>query len=139
EQIRIAAGNPLTLDQRDVALRGAAIECRINAEDPTRQFAPAPATIEELVLPGGPFVRVDTHVHSGYTIPPEYDPLIAKIIVWAPDRDRAIARMRRALRETTMAGRGLSTTVEFLHDLVDSKVFGKVEHSTSYVDESTVG
>jgi acetyl-CoA carboxylase biotin carboxylase subunit len=139
EQIRIAAGNPLTLDQCDVELRGAAIECRINAEDPIRQFAPAPGTIEELVLPGGPFVRVDTHAHLGYSIPSEYDPLIAKVVVWAPDRDTAIARMRRALRETRMAGRGLSTTVEFLHDLVDSRAFGKAEHTTSYIDELTVG
>jgi acetyl-CoA carboxylase, biotin carboxylase subunit len=139
EQIRIAAGNPLTVDQRDVELRGVAIECRINAEDPSRQFAPAPGTIDELVLPGGPFVRVDTHVQSGYSVPPEYDPLIAKVVVWAPDRDTAIARMRRALEETTMTGRGLCTTVGFLHDLLDSRVFGKAEHSTSYIDELTAG
>jgi acetyl-CoA carboxylase biotin carboxylase subunit len=139
EQIRIAAGAPLTVDQGDVQLRGVAIECRINAEDPTRQFAPAAGTIDELVLPGGPFVRVDTHVHAGYSVPPEYDPLLAKVVVWAPDRGMAIARMRRALRETTMAGRGLSTTATFLHDLLDSEAFGKAEHSTSYIDELTAG
>ena len=135
EQIRIAAGSPLTIAQSDVELRGAAIECRINAEDPDRQFAPAPGTISELVLPGGPFVRVDTHAHPGYSVPPEYDSLIAKVVVWGPDRDTAIARMRRALRETTMTGPGLRTTTRFLHDLLDSRAFGKVEHCTSYIDE----
>jgi acetyl-CoA carboxylase biotin carboxylase subunit len=137
EQIRIAAGNPLTLTQEDIVLRGAAIECRINAEDPTRQFAPAPGTITELVLPGGPFIRVDTHVRPGYSVPPEYDSLIAKVIAWAPDRDAAIDRMRRALAETTVAGPNLHTTTQFLHDLLDSNAFSKVEHSTSYVDGLT--
>jgi acetyl-CoA carboxylase biotin carboxylase subunit len=136
DQLLIAMGERVT---EPIPPRGAAIECRINAEDPGRQFAPAPGTITELVLPGGPFVRVDTHVHAGYAVPPEYDSLLAKVVVWAPDRDAAIARMRRALRETTMAGPGLSTTVGFLHDLLDSRAFGKAEHSTSYVDELTAG
>jgi acetyl-CoA carboxylase, biotin carboxylase subunit len=139
EQIRIAAGSSLAISQSDVELRGAAIECRINAEDPGRHFAPAPGTITELALPGGPFVRVDTHVHPGYSVPPEYDPLIAKVIVWAPDRGTAIARMRRALRETTISGPGLHTTVEFLDSLLGAREFGDAEHSTSYVDQLTQG
>jgi acetyl-CoA carboxylase, biotin carboxylase subunit len=139
EQIRIAAGFPLALDQSDVELRGAAIECRINAEDPDRHFAPAPATITELALPAGPFVRVDTQVYPGCSVPPEYDPLIAKVIAWAPDRAAAIARMRRALRETTITGPGLHTTAGFLDKLIGSPVFARAEHSTSYIDELTEG
>jgi acetyl-CoA carboxylase biotin carboxylase subunit len=139
EQIRIAAGSPLALDQADVELRGAAIECRINAEDPDRQFAPAPGTITRLDLPAGPFVRVDTQAHLGYRVPPEYDPLIAKVIAWAPDRDIAIARMRRALRETTVTGPGLHTTAGFLDGLLDSRAFREAEHSTAYIDELTRG
>jgi len=138
EQIRAAAGLPMTLSQRDVVLRGAAIECRINAENPLRQFAPAPGLITELTLPGGPFVRVDTHVHPGYLVPPEYDSMIAKIIAWAPDRDGAIARMRRALTETVVHGQGVHTTTRFLYELLDSAAFRKVTHGTSYVDELTI-
>jgi acetyl-CoA carboxylase biotin carboxylase subunit len=137
EQIRVAAGRPLSISQSDVVVRGTAIECRINAEDPGRQFAPAPGPITELALPGGPFVRVDTHVHPGYAVPPEYDSMIAKVIAWAPDRDTAIARMRRALLETTVTGPGLHTTTRFLHDLLGSGAFSKAEHSTSYIDELT--
>jgi acetyl-CoA carboxylase biotin carboxylase subunit len=137
EQIRIAAGHPLTLSQSDVTLRGAAIECRINAEDPSHHFVPAPGTITELILPGGPFVRVDTHAHPGYSVPAEYDSMIAKVVAWAPDRAAAVARMRRALHETTVTGPGLHTTTRFLYDLLDSSAFGKVEYSTSYIDELT--
>jgi acetyl-CoA carboxylase biotin carboxylase subunit len=138
EQIRAAAGLPMTLSQRDVVLRGAAIECRINAENPLRQFAPAPGLITELTLPGGPFVRVDTHAHPGYLVPSEYDSMIAKIIAWAPDRDGAIARMRRALSETAVHGQGVHTTTRFLYELLDSAAFRKVTHGTSYVDELTI-
>ncbi|MFM9611959.1 acetyl-CoA carboxylase biotin carboxylase subunit [Streptomyces sp. V2] len=137
EQIRIAAGEPLRLRQRDVVLNGAAIECRINAEDPRRNFAPAPGTITELSLPAGPFVRVDTHVHPGCKIAPEYDSMIAKIIAWAPDRDTAIARMRRALGETVVRGDGLHTTAGFLDELIDSPAFRTAAHTTNHIDTLT--
>jgi acetyl-CoA carboxylase biotin carboxylase subunit len=90
--------------------------------------------ITELSLPAGPFVRVDSHVHAGYLIPPEYDSMIAKIIAWAPDRDTAIARMRRALQETVVKGNGIHTTTEFLHDLIDSTEFRESAHTTSHID-----
>ncbi|GAQ51156.1 acetyl-CoA carboxylase biotin carboxylase subunit [Streptomyces acidiscabies] len=137
EQIRVAAGEPLRLRQQDVVLNGAAIECRINAEDPRRGFAPAPGTITELSLPAGPFVRVDTHVHPGCLIAPEYDSMIAKIIAWAPDRDTAIARMRRALGETVVRGAGMHTTVDFLDELIDSPAFRTAAHTTSHIDTLT--
>ncbi|WP_028936622.1 acetyl-CoA carboxylase biotin carboxylase subunit [Pseudonocardia spinosispora] len=137
EQIRIASGEPLTLTQDDIVLRGAAIECRINAEDPDRRFAPAPGTITDLALPGGPFVRVDTHVDAGYQVPPEYDSLVAKVIVWAPDRDGATARMRRALDEITVTGPGVHTTTRFLHELLTSPAWHKVTHGTTYIDDLT--
>ncbi|MBR7672198.1 acetyl-CoA carboxylase biotin carboxylase subunit, partial [Streptomyces daliensis] len=137
EQIRIAAGEPLRLRQRDVVLNGAAIECRINAEDPHHGFAPAPGTITGLSLPAGPFVRVDTHACPGCLIAPEYDSMIAKIISWAPDRDTAIARMRRALSETSVRGDGMHTTAGFLDDLIDSPEFRTAAHTTSHVDALT--
>ncbi|MGH3685608.1 MAG: acetyl-CoA carboxylase biotin carboxylase subunit [Pseudonocardiaceae bacterium] len=135
EQIRVASGLPLTWSQHDIVLRGAAIECRINAENPQCQFAPTPGTITEFTLPGGPFVRVDTHARPGYRVPPEYDPLIAKVIVWAPDREGAIARMRCALDEFIVRGPGISTTTGFLRDMLDSPTFRRVEHSTSTLDD----
>jgi acetyl-CoA carboxylase, biotin carboxylase subunit len=137
EQIRVASGLPLTLSQQDIVLRGAAIECRINAENPQRRFAPTPGMITEFTLPGGPFVRVDTHAHPGYLVPPEYDSMIAKVIVWAPDREGAITRMRCALGELTVHGQGISTTTRFLHDVLDSSAFRKAEHSTSTIDNMT--
>jgi acetyl-CoA carboxylase biotin carboxylase subunit len=135
EQIKIAAGAALGLAQDDVRPRGVAIECRINAEDPEQGFTPAPGPIEEFVPPGGPFVRVDTHVHSGYVVPPQYDSLLAKVVVWAPDRDGAIARMHRALGEMRLAGPRLRTTTAFLAELIDTPAFRKAEHSTALVDE----
>ncbi|MET8976869.1 biotin carboxylase N-terminal domain-containing protein [Streptomyces sp. NPDC004539] len=137
EQIRVAAGETLRLRQRDVVLNGVAIECRINAEDPERGFAPTPGTLSELALPAGPFVRVDTHAYPGCLIAPEYDSMIAKIIAWAPDRDTAIARMRRALGETSVRGDGVRTTTAFLRDLVDSPAFRSATHTTSHLDALT--
>ncbi|MFI0372127.1 acetyl/propionyl/methylcrotonyl-CoA carboxylase subunit alpha [Actinomadura sp. 1N219] len=134
EQIRVAAGERLRLTQRDVVLNGTAIECRINAEDPRRQFAPTPGVLTELSLPAGPFVRVDTHAHPGYLIAPEYDSMIAKIISWAPDRDTAIARMRRALGETSARGDGVHTTAGFLDELIDSPEFRSATHTTGHID-----
>ncbi|MGH3568637.1 MAG: acetyl-CoA carboxylase biotin carboxylase subunit [Pseudonocardia sp.] len=135
EQIRVAAGHPLELAQGDVQPRGVAIECRINAEDPRRGFAPTPGLIEEFVPPGGPFVRVDTHVYPGYTVPPSYDSLMAKLIVWAPHRDHAIARMQRALGEFRISGPRVHTTGEFLLEVLDHPKFRAAEHATTLVDE----
>jgi acetyl-CoA carboxylase biotin carboxylase subunit len=139
EQFRIAAGEPLTLRQDDVDPRGVAIECRINAEDPDRDFAPTPGPLAAFVPPAGPFVRVDTHVRSGDTVPPDYDSLLAKLVVWAPDRDAAIARMRRALDEFVIEGDTVRTTRGFLADVVDDERFRTATHSTSLVDEMLRG
>ena len=111
EQLRAAAGEPLTLQQSDIRFGGHSIECRINAEDPRHGFRPSPGTITQLHLPGGTGVRVDSAIYSGYTIPPDYDSLIAKLIVHAPDRASAIARMRRALMEFLIAG--IETNIDF--------------------------
>ncbi|MGN6627148.1 MAG: acetyl-CoA carboxylase biotin carboxylase subunit, partial [Tepidisphaeraceae bacterium] len=103
EQIRVAAGLPLSVTQKDIKQTGHAIECRINAEDPARNFAPSPGTIQELRTPGGMGVRWDSHVYSGYKIPPNYDSMIGKLIVHRPTRAEAIATMRRALSEFHVA------------------------------------
>jgi acetyl-CoA carboxylase biotin carboxylase subunit len=135
EQLRVASGEPLSLRQSDVEPRGVAIECRINAEDPQRDFAPTPGTVRDFVPPGGPFVRLDTHVRPGYVVPPDYDSLLAKLIVWAPDRMGAIARMCRALEEFHIAGENVSTTREFLLDVLSEPRFVAGSHSTALVDE----
>jgi acetyl-CoA carboxylase biotin carboxylase subunit len=112
EQIRLASGEPLRYTQQDIQLRGHAFECRINAEDPDRDFEPDKrGKVETFIPAAGPGTRVDTHGHSGWTVPPFYDSLIAKIIVWAEDRPSAIDRMLRALRETTVDG--IHTTLPF--------------------------
>ncbi|WP_067804790.1 acetyl-CoA carboxylase biotin carboxylase subunit [Nocardia beijingensis] len=137
EQLRIASGHALALPADVATPRGVSIECRINAEDPQREFAPTPGTLTECSFPGGPFVRIDTHVAPGYAIPPHYDSLLAKIIVWAPDRASAIARMRRALAETRIRGRGVATTAEFLHDILDHPRFRAADHDTALIGTLT--
>ena len=107
--IRIAGGEPLGLVQSDIALRGHAIEVRINAEDPARDFAPAPGTVSALTVPGGFGVRFDTMLYPGYAVPPFYDSLLGKLIVWGETREAALARLRRALTELTVTG--LKTTI----------------------------
>jgi acetyl-CoA carboxylase biotin carboxylase subunit len=111
EQIRIAAGERIELEQAKLGLRGHAIECRINAEDPERDFAPCPGTVTDFYVPGGPGIRVDTHVYSGYVIPPYYDSMIAKLLAHGNTREEAIARMRRALEEFVIEG--VATTIPF--------------------------
>jgi len=111
EQIRVAAGEPLSLTQDQVVLRGHSIECRINAEDPDHGFRPSPGRVDFLHFPGGPGVRIDSHLYQGYSIPPNYDSMVAKIIVESPDRPRAIARMQRALSELVVEG--IPTTAPF--------------------------
>lgn len=135
EQIRIAAGHPLRLTQDDVVVRGVAIECRLNAEDPARDFAPTPGVIDRFLPAAGPFVRVDTHVRSGDMVPPDYDSLLAKLIVWAPDRPAAISRMRRALNEFTVEGPNIRTTSGFLLDVLEQPDFVAASHTTALVDE----
>jgi acetyl-CoA carboxylase biotin carboxylase subunit len=139
EQFKVAAGQPLEFGQEDIRLTGVAIECRVNAEDPDRGFMPTPGLVEEFIPAGGPFVRVDTHAHSGYTVPPNYDSLLAKLVVWAPNRDEAIARMRRALSEFRVSGPRVRTTIGFLRKVLDHPKFRKAEHSTSLVDELLPG
>jgi acetyl-CoA carboxylase biotin carboxylase subunit len=121
EQIRAAAGLPLSLPNVEIQLRGHAIECRINAEDPARNFAPSPGTINTFHLPGGPGVRVDTHVYAGYKVPQYYDSLLGKLIVHGATREEAIGRMKRALMETVVEG--VHTTIPFLLQVMDNPEF----------------
>ncbi|WP_239310734.1 acetyl/propionyl/methylcrotonyl-CoA carboxylase subunit alpha [Frankia sp. Cj3] len=139
EQFRVAAGEKLAISQDAVSPRGVAIECRINAEDPGRGFAPTPGVLAECQLPAGPFVRVDSHVFPGYRIPSVYDSLLAKLIVWAPDRDSAIVRMRCALDELRIAGPGVATTASFLAQVLTHPVFVAARHDTSLVGDLVAG
>jgi acetyl-CoA carboxylase biotin carboxylase subunit len=139
EQLLVAAGERLTLRQEDLAPRGAAIECRVNAEDPARDFVPAPGRLVELRLPAGPFTRVDTDAYQGGRVSPAYDPLLAKVVVWAPDRPQALLRMRRALGEFHAAGPGLATNRDFLLAVLDHPQFIEGTHDTSLVTGITEG
>jgi len=132
EQIRLAAGEPLTLRQEEVTFRGHAIEFRINAEDATDNFAPQTGVIEELALPGGPGVRVDTHLYPGYEVPPFYDSLLAKLIVWGETREMTLARSRRALAEFAVTG--IKTNVPFHRGIVDNEAFVGARVSTNLLD-----
>jgi acetyl-CoA carboxylase, biotin carboxylase subunit len=136
EQIRVAAGEQLSVGQEDVLpLVGHAIECRINAEDPDNNFAPAAGKLDTYVPPGGPWTRVDSHCYPGWTITPFYDSLIAKLIVWAPDRDKAIDRMQRALSEFEISGRGVKTTIPFHQRILDHPQFRSGDVTTDFVEQ----
>lgn len=132
EQINIAAGNPLSFKQEDIKLYGHAIECRINAEDPDRNFLPAPGEINGYITPGGFGVRVDSHVYSGYKIPPYYDSLISKVMCWAPTREEARRRMYRALKEYVITG--VKTTLPFYQELIEDPVFISGEFDTGFMN-----
>ncbi len=132
-QLRIAAGERLTLEQKDVRIRGHAVECRINAEDPERDFLPAAGELEFFLPPGGPGVRIDSHLYAGYTPPGSYDSLLAKIITWGEDREEALNRMRRALNECVITG--IKTTIPFQLALIDDPVFRSGNVYTGYVAE----
>jgi acetyl-CoA carboxylase biotin carboxylase subunit len=132
EQVRAAAGLPLSIPEWEIVLRGHAIECRINAEDPARSFAPSPGTVTTFHLPGGPGVRVDTHVYAGYRVPQHYDSLLAKLIVHASTREEAIARMKRSLAETVIEG--VHTTVPFLQAVMDHPDFVAGEVDTKFLE-----
>lgn len=120
-QIRIAAGEPIPFKQRDVKTRGHAMECRINAEDPERNFAPCPGPIDRFVPAGGPGVRMDTHVETGYRVPPNYDSMIGKLIVHADTREECIRRMERALSETIVEP--IKTTIPLQRHLMRNSAF----------------
>ncbi len=132
EQIRVAAGEPLGFTQRDVTFRGHAMEGRVNAEDPARGFQPAPGTITAYREPGGLGVRVDSAAYPGWTIPTEYDSLIAKLVVWAPTRNEAIARMRRAIDEYAIDG--VPTTLPLLRALCDSDLVKTARYGTATLE-----
>lgn len=134
-QIQLAAGERLKLTQKDIIASGHAIECRINAADPDNNFAPSPGKIESLYLPGGPGVRLDTHIYADYTIPPNYDALIAKLITYGHDRTEAMVRMRRALSEFIV--NGIKTTIPFHLKILNNKSFikGNIHtHFLNYMD-----
>jgi len=132
-QLRIAAGEALTVRQEDMRWSGSAIECRIYAEDPDNQFMPSPGRITRLTEPAGPGVRLDSGVYQGWTVPLDYDPLLAKLAVWGPSRDAAIARMRRALSEYAIAG--IRTNRAFFCEIMDDAVFRAGALSTAFLDE----
>ncbi|MBW2611612.1 MAG: acetyl-CoA carboxylase biotin carboxylase subunit [Deltaproteobacteria bacterium] len=132
EQIRIAAGEAMNFTQEDIQPRGWAIECRINAADPDNDFMPSPGKIESAVMPGGPGVRVDTHIYNGYTITPFYDSLIGKLIVWASDRPAAIQRLKRALSEVQI--RGIKVTTPFYQRIVDNEDFRAGNIDTHFLE-----
>lgn len=121
EQIRIANGDELAFKQSDIKITGHAIECRINAEDPEHGFRPSPGTITDMYLPGGKGIRIDTAIYSGYTIPPYYDSMIAKLIVWAKNRNEAIRKMQSALGEVIIEG--IQTNVDYQYEILNNKDF----------------
>jgi acetyl-CoA carboxylase, biotin carboxylase subunit len=133
EQIRIAAGELLSLKQEDVQMVGHAIEFRINAEDPDQDFMPSPGEVSFLEVPGGPGVRVDSAIYHGYQIPPFYDSMVGKLIVWALTRDEAISRARRALREYRLEG--IKTTIPLHLRLLEGDAFRAGEYHTGYLEE----
>ena len=133
-QIRVAAGQPLPFTQGDIVPRGACIECRINAEDPDRNFRPSPGLIKQLYIPGGPGVRWDSHAHVGYTVPPYYDSMIGKLIVHRPTREEAIACMIRALGELRIEG--IKTTAPFHKLVLSHATFAEGMVDTKFVERT---
>jgi acetyl-CoA carboxylase biotin carboxylase subunit len=131
-QIRIAAGEPLGFSQADVTLRGHAIEFRINAEDPATEFRPATGVVERYHAPGGPGVRMDSHLYEGYEVPPFYDSLLGKLVVWGPDRQAAIARSHVALEELVIEG--LTTNVTIHQALLGNEAFLEGHMTTNVLD-----
>lgn len=132
QQLRVAAGEPLTLRQEDIRLTGHAIECRVNTEDPFRDFAPTPGTLATYRPPAGPFTRVDSHAFEGMKVSPDYDSLLAKVITWGADRDSATARMARAMDEFVVRGPGVHTTIPFHRAALVSDDFRAMRHTTTW-------
>ncbi|MGD8979388.1 MAG: acetyl-CoA carboxylase biotin carboxylase subunit, partial [candidate division WOR-3 bacterium] len=133
EQFRIAAGEKLSLEQDAIKMNGAAIECRISAEDPLNNFAPSTGKIIELIEPGGIGVRVDSGIYEGFDVPIYYDPLIAKLLCWATTRQNAIMRVKRALSEYTI--RGIQTSIPFHLLVMDHPKFVAGEYDTTFIDK----
>ena len=133
EQIRISAGLPISVKQEEIQIKGHAIECRINAENPKKNFMPCPGKIENLYLPGGNGVRIDTAVYSGYQIPPNYDSMIMKVIVYDKDRESAIAKMRSTLGEVVIEG--VQTNLDFQYDILNQKDFLEGNVTTHFIEE----
>jgi acetyl-CoA carboxylase, biotin carboxylase subunit len=131
-QLQVAAGDPLEQTGR-APRNGHAIEVRVNAEDPARDFLPMPGRVERFRPPSGPGVRVDTHIEEGSVVPPHYDSLLAKVVVWAPDRERALARCLRALNEFEVTG--LPTTIGAAAQVIRSEGFARGNYSTSYLED----
>jgi acetyl-CoA carboxylase, biotin carboxylase subunit len=132
EQIHVAAGEKLRFRQKDIQLRGHAIECRINAEDPYR-FTPSPGKITSYHPPGGPGIRVDSHVYQGYTVPPNYDSMVGKVIAYGASREQAMARMRIALSE--MVVEGIQTNIPLHRDLLNDTNFMRGGMSIHYLEQ----
>ncbi len=132
-QIRIAAGEKLTLRQEDIEWRGSAMECRIYAEDPDNQFFPSPGLVTNLVRPAGPGIRLDSGVYAGWNVPLEYDPLLAKLIVWSSDRTTTIRRLLRALEEYYVAG--IKTNIPFFRQILDDQCFRDGQLHTDFIEE----
>jgi acetyl-CoA carboxylase, biotin carboxylase subunit len=135
-QLRVAAGEPLPWKQDEIRVSGAAIECRINAEDPARNFQPSPGRIERIIVPGGFGVRFDSHVHAGYVVSPHYDSMIGKLIVHQPTRDAAIGSMKRALSELRIEG--IKTTVPRLLDILSHSAFVDGQVDTTFIERTWV-
>lgn len=131
EQIRVAAGEKLGYTQSDIKINGWAMECRINAENPDKNFMPSPGTITTYHPPGGPGVRIDSAAYAGYSIPPFYDSMIGKLIVWGRDRDEVINRMKRALLEFKIEG--VHTTIPFHLKVLDNALFRRGEVYTNFI------
>ncbi len=132
QQILIAAGQTLGIEQNDIVPNGWSMECRINACDPENNFMPSPGKIESILFPGGPGIRVDTHIHDNYMVGPFYDSLMGKLIVWAHDRPSAIKRMQRALDEFQI--KGIQTTIPFFKKVFKNNAFQKGDIDTHFLE-----
>lgn len=132
-QIKVAANEKLTLEQKDIKIKGHAIECRINAEDPSNNFIPSPGKLESLNFPGGPGIRIDSHIYQGYTVPPYYDSLLAKIIAYGATREEALIRMNRALDEFEVEG--VKTTAPFHKFVINNDNFKNGNFDTHFLEE----
>ncbi|MFR1379204.1 MAG: acetyl-CoA carboxylase biotin carboxylase subunit [Clostridium neonatale] len=136
EQIKVAEGRQLSFSQEDVKINGCAIECRINAENPYKDFTPSPGKINNYIQPGGIGIRIDSAAYSGYLIPPFYDSMISKVIAWGRDRNEAIERMKRALSEFEI--KGVETTIPFHKALMDNEIFKSGEFNTRFLEENKI-
>lgn len=136
EQIKVAEGRQLSFSQEDVKINGCAIECRINVENPYKDFTPSPGKINNYIQPGGIGIRIDSAAYSGYSIPPFYDSMISKVIAWGRDRNEAIERMKRALSEFEI--KGVETTIPFHKALMDNEIFKSGEFNTRFLEENKI-